>query len=103
MQRQCDLFFIKLTCFHRKFSFDFILTHYENFLILCVPIFRVKTRVKRLSKKQHPEDMQDVKTLHKELKQLCKELSRIKEAPAILKKATAYVVKESVICPWKTV
>jgi transposase-like protein len=60
---------------------------------LGIPISTFNRWVKRLSQKQHHEDMQDVKTLHKELKQFCKELSRTKEAPTMLKKAPAYIVK----------
>lgn len=51
--------------------------------------------IHRLSKKQHPADIQDAKALDEELKQLRKELARVKEAGDILKKATAYFAKES--------
>jgi len=62
---------------------------------LGIPISTLHGWVQRLSKKQHPADIQDAKALHEELKQLRKELTRVKEERDILKKATAYFAKES--------
>ena len=62
---------------------------------LGIPISTLHGWVHRLSRKQHPADMQDAKALHEELKQLRKELARVKEERDILKKATAYFAKES--------
>ena len=62
---------------------------------LGIPISTLHGWVQRLSKKQHPSDIQDAKALHEELKQLRKELGRVKEERDILKKATAYFARES--------
>ena len=62
---------------------------------LRIPISTLHGWIQRLSKKQHPADIQDAKALHEELKQLRKELARVKEERDILKKATAYFAKES--------